>query len=79
MKTSTPNNLLALRQEAGLLQTDVADALGLQSTDRISHWEKGQSFPSVLNLFKLAHLYGVSPDALYPDLYRAIKKGVRMP
>jgi transcriptional regulator with XRE-family HTH domain len=70
--------LLAFRQDAELLQSDVAHVLGLESTDRISHWEKGQSFPSIVNLFKLAHLYGVTPDVLYPKQYWEAKNAVRL-
>jgi transcriptional regulator with XRE-family HTH domain len=65
-----PNNLRSLRTQAGLLQADVAKALGLASTDRISHWEKGQAVPSIINLFKLSALYKVSPEELYPELFK---------
>lgn len=63
-----PNNLRDHRQKAGLLQADVAKALGFASTDRISHWEKGRAVPHLVNLFKLAALYQVFPHELYPSL-----------
>ena len=69
MTNTIANNLLAHRKQAGLLQTDVAKALDLVSTDRISHWERGSAMPSVINLFKLAKLYGVRSEELYRDLF----------
>jgi len=64
-----PNQLQFYRKHSGFKQSDVARHLGFASTDRISHWEQGQTFPHILNLFKLAHLYHVSPKELYPELY----------
>ena len=73
MKKQITNNLLEFRHRAGLLQSDVATALGVVSSDSISHWEKGRSMPRLVNLFKLAHLYGVSRATLYSDLFKATK------
>lgn len=68
-KTTVPNNLFAHRKQAGLLQSDVAKALGLDCINRISRWERGIAMPSVANLFKLARLYGVKPEELYNELF----------
>ena len=76
MKDIIPNSLRYHREQMGLRQRDVAEALGLDITDRISHWEKGHAYPSVVNLFKLSVLYRVAPQALYPNLYRAIANGI---
>ncbi len=69
MKT-TPiqNTLLEHRKKTGLTQLDVAQELGLKSTDRISRWEQGLTYPHVGNLARMARLYGVSMDELYPSL-----------
>ena len=64
-----PNNLRECRQKAGLLQRDVASKLGLDCADRLSRWENGRAVPNIVNLFKLATIYGVEPQALYPPLY----------
>ena len=45
-----------------------AVALGLDCADRISRWENGLNMPSVANLFKLAGIYKVTPQELYPEL-----------
>lgn len=68
MKSTTPNNLRELRQNAGLRQIDVAIAIGLRNSDRISEWELGLRHPNIVNLFKLAKMFGVTADALYPSL-----------
>lgn len=62
------------RKQAGLRQVDVAAKLGFTSTDRISHWEKGQAFPSVTNLFKLSAIYKVPAQDLYGEFFKAIKE-----
>jgi transcriptional regulator with XRE-family HTH domain len=64
-KQLVPNTLREHRKRAGLKQIEVAQKLGLKSSDRISHWEKGQAMPNVGNLFKLAELYKVQPAELY--------------
>lgn len=73
--TTISNNLRFHRERVGLRQIDIARLLGLQSSDRISHWEHGVAMPSVVNLFKLAVIYQVSPQELYSELFRAIERG----
>ena len=74
MKTKNyiPNNLRLSRNNVNLFQTDVALKLGVKNTDRLSNWEKGEGFPSIINLFKISAIYGKYPHELYPDLYEAI-------
>ena len=66
------NNLRAYRKQAGLRQIDVACKLGFSTTDRISRWEKGQGYPHMINLFKLAVIYRASPEQLYEELFTKI-------
>lgn len=76
MKISTvPNTLRHHRERVGLRQIDIARRLGLQSSDRISHWELGVAMPSIVNLFKLAVLYRVPPHELYGELFKTIEQG----
>lgn len=67
------NNLKEYRLKANLRQTDVARILGTDCADRISRWEQGKAFPSVINLFKLAVIYGASPQELYAKAFEALK------
>jgi transcriptional regulator with XRE-family HTH domain len=62
------NKLRFYREQAGLTQKAVAEALGLDCTDRISRWENSIAMPSVANLFRLAEIYKVMPHELYPEL-----------
>lgn len=71
-----PNNLRLLRSQTGLLQSDIARAIGLASSDRISHWEKGLAVPNIINLFKLAAIYGVPPQEIYPELFSIISESM---
>lgn len=52
-----------LRTRAGLTQRQVADKLSL-SPQAVSHWERGDTFPTVDILTQLSELYSVSLDAL---------------
>ena len=72
-KSNIPNSLRCRREHAGLRQCDVAKALGLVSSDRISHWEKGVAVPNIVNLFKLSVLYNVPPQKLYEELFMAVE------
>ncbi|MBA3649799.1 MAG: helix-turn-helix transcriptional regulator [Chitinophagales bacterium] len=63
-----PNKLREYRKHQGLRQLDVATKLGFSSTDRISKWERGLTYPHLLNLFKLCKLYNVYPHELYDGL-----------
>jgi transcriptional regulator with XRE-family HTH domain len=72
-KQFVSNKLRFHRQQANLFQKDVAKSLGLDCADRISHWENGIAMPNVVNLFRLAAIYKVTPQELYPDLYEMAK------
>ena len=60
------NNLRACRKAKGLSQFQVMQYLGLKSMDRISRWESGLAYPSVVNFIKLLELYDVTPREMYP-------------
>jgi transcriptional regulator with XRE-family HTH domain len=73
-KQIVPNTLRMHREQAGLFQKDVARILNLDCMDRISRWENGVAMPSVVNLFRLASIYGVLPHDLYPGLVEAARQ-----
>ncbi|MFM2226446.1 MAG: helix-turn-helix protein [Bacteroidota bacterium] len=62
------NTLAQRRKIFGLTQQQVADALTMTSSDRISHWEKGKAIPNLVNLFRICALYKCLPHELYPVL-----------
>jgi len=69
MKTPIPNRLKEFRLKAGLRQIDVANKLQLNCVDRICRWEKGKTFPHMINLFKLSGLYHALPHELYGEKF----------
>ena len=64
-KDVVPNNLKEYRLKAGLTQKQVAEKMGLQCEDRLSHWEKEVAVPSIANLFKISKIYDVLPFDVY--------------
>lgn len=72
-----PNNLKKFRRMNGYKQEFVMEYLGLNSTNRISRWEKGLAMPSVINLFKLSVLYNTLVDQLYSEQIYEIKRNLK--
>lgn len=58
------SKIRAFRKGAGLSQTELADALGLDQTT-VSAWESGKAEPTLFNLRRLADILGVSPGDLF--------------
>ncbi len=52
-----------LRQEKGVTQQTLGQALGV-STTAVQKWERGQSQPNIQTLRRMADLFGVSLDEL---------------
>lgn len=61
----------------GYKQEFVMEYLGLNSTNRISRWEKGLAMPSAINLFKLSILYNTLVDQLYSEHIYEIKRNLK--
>lgn len=55
--------LVALREDKGVTQFDVAVGTGIQP-ESISAYERGRRIPTLAKLQKLADYYGVSLDVL---------------
>jgi transcriptional regulator with XRE-family HTH domain len=62
----TENRLREYRKRKGLNQKEVGKHLGFKTGERIGDWEKGISYPHVLNFLKLIDLYGATARELYP-------------
>lgn len=63
MQVRMTERLIRIRQEQGLSQSGLAEALGV-SRQAVSRWETGAAMPSAENLFCLSRLYGVPMDEL---------------
>ncbi len=68
-----PNLLRKYRKVRGYRQKDVAKILNLRSPSRVSRWEKGVCLPSFSNALRLAVVYRVMVDIIYPDLLANIR------
>ncbi len=66
------NQIRALRHKINLRQKDVADIMGFEVIDRLSHWERGRAQPGLINIIRLCKLYNVTVDDLYPELCEQI-------
>jgi len=58
------NNIKALRTEAGLSQTQLAEKIGVNQT-AVSKWELNHSLPDMKSTKKLAELFQVSVDYIH--------------
>ena len=72
----SPNLLRKYRKVRGLKQKDVAKILNLRSPSRVSRWEKGVCLPSFSNALRLAVVYRVMVDIIYPDLLANIRREI---
>jgi transcriptional regulator with XRE-family HTH domain len=62
------NVLKEARIKSGLTQSEVAEALGYDTAQFISNWERGISYPPIKTLKTLSKLYKISPDVLFDHI-----------
>ncbi|MGC4100853.1 helix-turn-helix domain-containing protein [Ferruginibacter sp.] len=67
-----PNKLKMFRRACGYSQKKVAKLLGLSCTSALSRWEQGFSLPSIMQLFRLAHIYKIQPNELFDELWQQL-------
>lgn len=66
--TATGANILRLRRERGLSVRDIQRYFGFEEPQAIYKWQRGQSLPTVDNLYALSALLGVPMnDILVPS------------
>lgn len=63
MKLQISENIRALRKQHGLMQEQLAEALGV-STAAVSKWERGTATPELGFILQMAELFEVSVDVL---------------
>lgn len=63
MKIQLAENIRQLRKARGMMQEQLAEALGV-SVGAVSKWERGAAVPDLAYILELADLFGVSLDAL---------------
>ena len=67
-----PNVMRKYRKGRGLNQKQVAMIIGISSGSIISRWENNRCLPRTINILKLARLYRVMADTLFPYLTTAL-------
>lgn len=66
LKLVVASNLIKLRQEAGMTQSELGEKLNY-SDKTVSKWERGESIPDAFVLLRLAEIYGTTVDALLSE------------
>jgi len=61
---ATGENIVRLRKERGLSVRDLQTFFGFEEPQAIYKWQRGQSLPSVDNLYALSTLLDVSMDEI---------------
>ena len=61
---ATGQNIIRLREQAGLSVKQIQDEFGFATPQAIYKWQHGTALPSVDNLVVLAALLGVTVDEL---------------
>ena len=62
--TATGNNIRRLRLERGLTVRDVQDYFGFEEPRAIYKWQRGETLPSVDNLYALGNLFEVPMEQI---------------
>lgn len=60
--TATGERIRELRKKHKLTVEEVRDFLGLESTQAIYKWQRGESMPTIDNLYALSTLFETSVD-----------------
>ncbi|MCI7321716.1 MAG: helix-turn-helix domain-containing protein [Lachnospiraceae bacterium] len=61
---ATGRRICELRRANHLSVEDVSRFMGFQSTQAVYKWQRGESLPTVENLYALSKLFGTSVDAI---------------
>ena len=60
----TGQNIVTLRKKAGLSVKDLQDAFGFGTPQAIYKWQRGESMPTIDNLYALSTLFETSVDGI---------------
>ena len=59
---ATGRKIRELRKNSNLKVSDIVDFMGLESVQAVYKWQRGETLPSVDNLFALSRLFGITVD-----------------
>ena len=72
---ATGNNIRRLRMERGLTVRDLQSYFGFEEPRAIYKWQKGESLPTVDNLYALGKLFGVPMDQILVPTAKKLHTG----
>ncbi|MBP5330894.1 MAG: helix-turn-helix transcriptional regulator [Lachnospiraceae bacterium] len=61
---ATGERIKELRKACNLKVEDVAEFMGFESVQAVYKWQRGESLPTVDNLFALSRLFGTTVDSI---------------
>ena len=61
---ATGENIKRMRKEKKIRVTDISEFMGFESTQAVYKWQRGESLPTVDNLYALSSLFGVGIDEI---------------
>ena len=61
---ATGRRIKELRKANHLRVEDIANFMGFESTQAVYKWQRGDSLPTVDNLYALSRLFGISVDCI---------------
>ena len=76
---ATGENIVRLRKERGLSVRDLQTFFGFEEPQAIYKWQRGQSLPSVDNLYALSTLLDVSMDEILVQMKFAKRSSRQTP
>jgi transcriptional regulator with XRE-family HTH domain len=68
LENKYPNKLRELRIQNQMTLREVTKNLNLKSENRLCRWERGQSYPSLMNIMKLSKMYQVLVEEIYQNM-----------
>ena len=74
-RVQTGKNIRRFRQSRGLSVMDVSELFGGLARNSIYKWERGDTLPSIDNLYSLAWVFGVSLDELVAGNRASLDRG----
>ena len=64
---ATGERIKELRKSCNLRVEDVAEFMGFESVQAVYKWQRGESLPTVDNLYALSRLFGTTVDEILAE------------
>ena len=73
MLSYSENQIRRYRKKRGLSQKEVALLIGQGTQAHLSHWERGDKIPSLVNALKLSAAIGCPVEILFSELFDRLR------